>query len=77
MTLISTAIKSPFKMTIMPVMQKRRSDIPQPDCQYLTSFMVFVIKAITQYRNKAGKLNRKRKDTTRHCYFKDFKYNTF
>lgn len=53
MTLISTAISSPFKMTITPVMQKRRSDTPHPNCQYLTNFIVFVIKAITQYRNKA------------------------
>lgn len=61
MTLISTAIRSPFKMTIMPVMQKRRSDTPQPDCQYLTNFIVFVIKAITQYRNKAEKIKSKKK----------------
>jgi hypothetical protein len=61
MTLISTAIRSPFKMTIMPVMQNRRSDTPHPDCQYFTSLIVFVIKAITQYRNKATKKEKKKK----------------
>jgi hypothetical protein len=51
-------------MTIMPVMQNRRSDTPHPDCQYFTSLIVFVIKAITQYRNKATK---KREEKKKRC----------